>query len=42
MSTMQDYVGWGEAAWMSSIAIALVIVAVGIVFFVLLILTSIR
>ena len=42
MSTMQDDVGWGEAAWMSSIAIALVIVAVGIVFFVLLILTSIR
>ena len=35
-------VGWDEAAWVSSIAIAVVIVAVGITFFVILILTSMR
>jgi hypothetical protein len=35
-------VGWGDAAWMSSIAVALVIVAVGITFFVILILTALR
>ena len=39
---MQTNVGWGDAAWISSIGIALVIVAVGIAFFVILILTSIR
>ena len=37
-----EEVEWGEAAWVSSIAIALVIVAVGISFFVILILTSMR
>jgi hypothetical protein len=35
-------VGWGDAAFWSSIFIAVVIVAVGITFFVILILTSMR
>ena len=34
--------GWADAVWLSSIGIALVIVAVGIAFFVILILTSVR
>jgi hypothetical protein len=42
MHATQDDVGWGDAAWISSIAIALVIVAVGITFFVILIFTSLR
>ena len=33
-------VGWGEAAWVSSIAVAMVIVAVGVTFFVVLILAG--
>ena len=41
-TTQEQDVGWIDAAWISSIGIALVIVAVGITFFVILILTSIR
>ncbi len=35
-------VGWGDAAWVTTIAIAFVIVLVGITFFTILILASMR
>jgi len=42
MEEAKREVGWGDAAFWSSIAIAVIIVAVGITFFVILILTSMR
>lgn len=35
-------IGWGEAAWVSSIAVALLITVVGIALFAILILSSMR